>query len=221
MSCADPRIYLADLISILKQHWPENRAVHVVCHGHSVPAGYFATPWVDTFNSYPHLLHVHLKQRFPFSVVNVIVTAVGGENSERGAVRFEREALCHRPDVVTLDYSLNDRGLGLERARFAWVKMIEMALECQVKVLLLTPTPDHTQQPDADPVERALLRAHADQVRSLADAYGVGLVDSLAAFSQYPGDLSDLLSWPNHPNRAGHDLVARELLRWFPADRPG
>ena len=30
------------------------------------------------------------------------------------------------------------------------------------------------------------------------------------------GDLSDLLSWSNHPNRAGHELVARELLRWFP-----
>ena len=45
------------------------------------------------------------------------------------------------------------------------------------------------------------------------------LVDRLAAFERYcdqHGDLSDLLAWANHPNRAGHELVARELLRWFP-----
>jgi hypothetical protein len=49
--------------------------------------------------------------------------------------------------------------------------------------------------------------------------YDTGLVDSLAAFERVltdEGDLSDLLSWPNHPNRTGHELVARELLRWFP-----
>ena len=31
------------------------------------------------------------------------------------------------------------------------------------------------------------------------------------------GDLTDLLSWSNHPNRRGHELVAGLLLRWFPA----
>ena len=211
--------YLTDVTQILKQHWPDNRAVHVVCHGHSVPAGYFATPRVDTFNAYPHLLHRGLKHRFPFAVLNVIVTAVGGENSASGAERFEAEVLCHRPDVLTIDYGLNDRGLGLAQASVAWRTMIERALERESKVLLLTPTADVTQRRGADPVERRDLQQHAAQIRALAQGYGVGLVDSLAAFERYRvggGDLSDLLAWSNHPNRTGHELVARELLRWFP-----
>ncbi|WP_342481353.1 hypothetical protein NST07_08230 [Paenibacillus sp. FSL L8-0340] len=40
----------------LKRQWPENRTLNIVCHGHSVPSGYFATPIVDTFHAYPHLL---------------------------------------------------------------------------------------------------------------------------------------------------------------------
>jgi hypothetical protein len=97
--------------------------------------------------------------------------------------------------------------------------MIECALGQDVKLLLLTPTADVSQRRDANPDERRDLQQHAAQIRALAQAYGVGLVDSLAAFERYcadGGDLSDLLSWSNHPTRVGHELVAHELLRWFP-----
>jgi len=218
MRIADRRTYLADLIAVMNAHWPENRTVNVVCHGHSVPSGYFATPMVNTFNAYPHLLHAGLKNRFPFAVVNVIVTAIGGENSESGAARFAEQVLCHRPDVLTIDYGLNDRGIGLEKAEAVWRAMIEAALAQQVKLILMTPTPDATQRPDVPAETREVLQQHAVQIRRLAADYGTGLVDSLAAFEEYmhAGDLSDLLSWSNHPNRAGHDIVACELLRWFP-----
>lgn len=218
MAVASPDTYLADVVTVLKNAWPENRTVNIVCHGHSVPAGYFATPMVDSFNAYPHLLQRGLKARFPWSVVNVIVTAIGGENSVSGAERFDAEALSHRPDVVTIDYALNDRGVGLEKADRAWRSMIAAALAARASVILMTPTADMTQHPAGVAAEKRPLREHADLVRGLAAEYGVGLADSLAAFDQYlaQGALSDLLSWSNHPNRAGHELVARELLRWFP-----
>jgi acyl-CoA thioesterase I len=210
--------YLLDIVDVLKRLWPDNRTVNIACHGHSVPAGYFATPMVDTFHAYPHLLHAGLKHRFPYAVVNVIVTAVGGENSETGAARFQSEVLCHRPDVVTIDYALNDRGLGLDRARAAWKRMIEAALAAKVRVILLTPTPDKTQAAGYAGDDKDVLAEHAEHVRRLASEYEVGLVDSFHAFEQYSrsADLTDLLSWVNHPNRDGHAIVARELLRWFP-----
>jgi len=217
MPIPERRAYLADVVGELKKQWPGNRAVNVVCHGHSVPSGYFATPFVDTFNAYPHLLHAALKHRFPYAVTNVIVTAIGGENSESGAKRFEAEVLCHRPDVVTIDYALNDRKLGLDRARQAWTAMIQAALARGVKVVLLTPTADMTQRPGAPETERKPLQDHAALVRALAAEHGVGLADSLAAFEAYAKteDLTDLMAWTNHPNRAGHEVVARELMRWF------
>jgi lysophospholipase L1-like esterase len=216
MAVADNRSYLRPVVDVLKTHWPANRAINVVCHGHSVPAGYFATPRVDAANAYPRLLHDALLERYPFAVVNVIVTAIGGENSPSGAARFAREVLCHRPDVLAIDYGLNDRGAGLEAARTAWTAMVDQALAQGAKVLLLTPTSDMTQAREAPAEHREPLRQHAQQIRELAVTKGVGLVDSLAAFEAHSGDLTDLLSWSNHPNRTGHELVARELLRWFP-----
>jgi len=211
----DPKTYLADIVALLQQEWPANRTVNIVCHGHSVPGGYFKTPLVDTFNAYPHLLHRGIKERFPFAVVNIVVTAIGGENSVNGAARFARDVLAIHPDVVTIDYSLNDRGIGLKTARTAWVNMISQTLAAKAKVMLLTPTADlaaHLEDP-ADP-----LNQHAEQVRALAREFDVALADSLASFRRHVangGNLPDLMSQGNHPNRAGHELVVRELLPWF------
>ena len=219
MAIADKRGYLAALVEELCKTWPDNRAVNVVCHGHSVPAGYLRTPQVDSFNAYPHLLHRLLKERFPFAVINVIVTAVGGETSERGERRFRDEALCHRPDLVTIDYGLNDRSIGLERAATAWSSMIEAALERQTKVILLTPTMDNQGLVEPEPAGWADLKAHAEQARRLAAHYGVGLADS---FRRWEGELArgrhlhELLTQSNHPSAEGHRLVAGELVSWFP-----
>lgn len=213
---ADKATYLAGVSKEMEKVWPQNRIVNVVCHGHSVPAGYFQTPTVDTFNAYPHLVHKGIAAEFPHAVTNVIVTAIGGENSVGGAARFERDVLVLKPDVVTIDYVLNDRGLSLERSRKAWVSMIQKAKAAGVKVILLTPTGDTGSKLDdpKDPINQ-----HAEQVRQLAAEFGVGLVDSLAAFKAYiksGGKLGDLMSQGNHPNRKGHDLVTKELLEWFP-----
>jgi acyl-CoA thioesterase I len=208
---ADPRTYLAPLTEELAKPWPKNRAVHIVCHGHSVPAGYFKTPVVDSLHAYPHLLHRALKERFAHAVLNVIVTAIGGEESESGAKRFEREVLCHRPDLVLIDYSLNDRRIGLERAAAAWTQMIQATQQRSLKLILCTPTLDN-----GDLVE---LRKHAAQVRELATRHGVGLADSFGRWEKAIAEGTPreaLLSQSNHPNEAGHTLVVEELLRWFP-----
>lgn len=208
--------YLDFILDELAAHWPNNRTVNVVCHGHSVPAGYFATPYVNPFGAYPHLLHRLIKERFPFACVNVIVTAIGGENSVQGADRFERDVLIHKPDVLTIDYSLNDRGIGLEAACAAWEDMIRKALDRNIKVILCTPTWDNTyyaQNEDWDSLVR-----HAGQVRALADRYNVGLADSFSAFQRHvtcPEQLPEYLSHVNHPSEAGHRLAALEIAKYF------
>ena len=207
--------YLAPVVVRLGKIWPQNHLVNIVFHGHSVPAGYFKTPSVDSLHAYPNLLRVALAKQFPHAVINVIVTAVGGEDSVKGAARFDADVLPLKPDVVFLDYALNDRHVGLAKARAAWTEMIQMALDADVKVILLTPTPDQSAKLD-DPNDP--LNQHAEQIRQLAAEYHVGLVDSLARFKAVlAGDtaLTNLMAQVNHPNAAGHKLVADELIKWF------
>lgn len=212
---ADSNAYLAAIKAELSKKWPGNRTINIVCHGHSVPAGYFRTPVVDTFKAYPHLLHEAIKGAYPYAVVNVIVTAVGGENSKQGADRFEEDVLVHKPDVLLIDYGLNDRGIGLAEAETAWTSMIRKAVAQGVKVILLTPTAD--ERSDFEDPEDPLNR-HAEQIRRLAARFNVGLVDSLAEFRAYGtngGRLGDLMSQHNHPNRKGHGLVVSAAMKWF------
>ncbi len=219
---AERASYLRGFTLDALRQWPDNRILTIACHGHSVPAGYFATPRVDTFSAYPHLWHRRLKERFPWALFNVITTAIGGEHAESGAARFAADVLSLRPDLVTIDYGLNDRGLGLDRARAAWSTMIEQARAAGAAVLLLTPTWDARDETPGEtpgaPRDNALAQ-HARLIRDLARDADVGLADPFAAFGRYVeqgGDLADLLSWPNHPNRRGHELIVDELMRWVP-----
>ena len=208
--------YLDPVLDALAARWPDNRVINIVCHGHSVPAGYFATPFVNTFHAYPHLLHQMIKERFPFAVVNVIVTAVGGECAVQGAARFESDVLTHKPDLIIIDYGLNDRRSGLEETRPAWESMIQAALARNCKVILCTPTWDNTYYSQNEDWEKLI--QHAQQIRELAEQYQVGLADSFEAFSRHihePSDLAQFLSHGNHPTEAGHRLAALEIAKYF------
>lgn len=213
--CSCPAGYFDSLVEELKKEWPGNRRIRLVAHGHSVPAGYFRTPEVRTFDAYPALIHQELSARFPVAVINMVVTAVGGEESQSGAERFERDVLSLQPDLVLIDYSLNDRRTGLEAAATAWRSMIDACQARKIRVVLFTPTPDQGVDINDD---QSALAQHARQVRNLAQEYRVPLVDSWAAFQaeQKAGrKLEDLMSQVNHPNRAGHELVARAFAALF------
>jgi acyl-CoA thioesterase-1 len=211
----DPATYLSDLKLEMKKEYPKNHNINIVFHGHSVPSGYFKTPLVNTMDAYPNLFLKKLKEIYPYAVVNVIVTAKGGENSVKGASRFESDVLVHKPDIILIDYALNDRKVGLEKAFTAWTQMIRLAKDQGIKVILLTPSPDEKVN-YADPDNE--LKKHADQIRRLADENQVGLVDSYKAFEfLYPDkeQLDKYMAQFNHPNELGHELIATELIKWF------
>ena len=139
---ANPDTYLDSINTELQKKWPDNKIINLVFHGHSVPAGYFKTPAIHTFQAYPILVLKKVTDSFPTASVNCIRTAIGGENSEKGAKRFHSTVLNHHPDVLFIDYALNDRPIGIERAQAAWESMVQKALAQNIKVVLLTPTPD-------------------------------------------------------------------------------
>lgn len=212
---ADPASYLNDLKAEMKKEWPKNRTINLVFHGHSVPAGYFKTPVVNTLEAYPYQALGALKAEYPFAVINIINTSIGGENSESGAKRFETEVLNHKPDVLFIDYALNDQGIGLERAKVAWEKMISIALKKGIKVILLSPSPDQR----VNILEtNNVLEQHTAQIKRLSEKYGIGFVDTYRMFQKrvISGEkITKFMSQVNHPNENGHELIANGIMRYF------
>ena len=207
--------YLEKIKAEMLVEWPKNRTINLVFHGHSVPAGYFKTPTVNTLASYPYLVLKDIKSVYPMTVVNVINTSIGGENSESGLKRFEADVLTHKPDVLFIDYALNDRGMGLERAKAAWEKMIRLALEKNIKVILLTPSPDQRVDIKDD---LSILDQHANQIKELAKSFQIGLIDTYALYKnkvKSGSNLVDYMSQVNHPNEKGHQMITDEIMSYF------
>jgi lysophospholipase L1-like esterase len=207
--------YLKEIKAELIKKWPDNRTINLVFHGHSVPAGYFKTPVVNTMDSYPYQLLRELKKKYPYAVINIINTAIGGENSKSGSSRFKSDVFPHKPDVLFIDYALNDLGIGLEEAKRNWTKMINAALERGLKVILLTPSPD--QRVDLHE-EGTDLEKHAIQIKVLSEEKGVGCVDSYSLFRKQVTNANKIkkyMSQVNHPNKEGHEIIVREIMKYF------
>jgi acyl-CoA thioesterase I len=211
---ADPATYLTDVKKELNAVWPKNRRINIVFHGHSVPAGFWNNHEVHTLESYPNLMLKALKEKYPYAVINVIVTAIGGENSVKGATRFESEVLPHQPDVIFIDYALNDRFQPLDKTKEALEKMIKAAQAKNIKTILVTPSPD--QRIDiADPSNP--LDPYAAQIRELAKQYQTGLANPYPVFQKIvkEGKLKEVMSSVNHPNEKGHGIIVDSIRPYF------
>lgn len=207
--------YLVEIKTELNKEWPKNRTINLVFHGHSVPSGYFKTPDVKPFQSYPFLLLKDLKKIYPYSVINIILTCIGGENSEQGAKRFKKHVLNHKPDVLFIDYALNDTGIGIETSRKAMEYMIKEGLRRKIKIILMTPTPDQRvdiMKKDSD------LQKVSNQLIDLSKKYQIGLVDNYAVFQKLVSsgeNITDYMSQVNHPNEKGHQIVTNGIMKYF------
>lgn len=209
----DKRDYLADLKQELALEWPKNRTINIVFHGHSVPAGYFKTPKVNTLAAYPHLFLKYLKEKYPTAVINSITTAIGGEQSAQGAKRFQEDVLSLKPDLLFIDYALNDRRLGLEKAKIAWRSMIEAAIAKQIKVVLLSPSPDLGED-ILD--EHTALAKYTNMIHQLGQEFQIPVVDVYKQFKTMKSsgtDLSNFMSQGNHPNELGHTVILLAIVK--------
>jgi acyl-CoA thioesterase-1 len=212
---ADKSTYLDPVRKELNKQFPNNRTINIVFHGHSVPSGYAKTPTVNTLNAYPHLLFHKLKEAYPYAVLNVITTSIGGESSIKGCKRFDSDVLTLRPDVVCIDYALNDRSAPIDSTRKAWRWMIEAALKRDIKIILFTPTPDERVSLKED---NTILDTLSEMIRGLAGEYHIGCVDCYATFKdliRHGAVLTDYMSQVNHPNNKGHEVVVGILAPWF------
>lgn len=216
--------YLKNIRNDLRIKWPNNRTINLVFHGHSVPSGYYTGGVVYKFGAYPHYALEKIKGEYPYAVLNSITTSIGGENSITGSKRFEYDVLSHHPDVLFIDYALNDRKFDFAEVKAAWEQMIDSALAYRfttrdgvvrsTKIYLMTPTPD-TSEDILD--DNSALAKHAAQIRQLAKDYNIGLVDSYAIFKRIASkeSLDPYMAQANHINDKGHKIVGDSIAALF------
>ena len=182
----------------------------IVCFGDSITAGYavrrgFPSFWLES-----------LRQRFPDSKIEMINSGISGDTSQDGLGRLDWAVLSYEPDLVTINFGINDCVLGLSREEFE-MNLVEMVRRIRAgpdsEILLLS-----SQPLESPPYDQRVLDYY-QTVERVAKEMNVGFVDVYGAWMKRvrAGMPLDSLILPglDHPNEAGYRIIAEELMSLF------
>ena len=156
-------------------------------------------------NCYAYLVYEWWKKSFPNAAFSFVNGGIGGTTSHYGGARAWKDVLCYRPDIVTVDFSVNDDAN----------EFFEETYEGTLRRLLAAPS---------DPAVVVLNNVFYDTGKNaqdyhnrIADHYGIPHVS--IKDTVYPDVESgkivraDITPDNLHPNDKGHRLVADEICK--------
>ncbi|MEW6358052.1 MAG: GDSL-type esterase/lipase family protein [Planctomycetota bacterium] len=170
--------------------------------------------------------------------VDVINAGVGGNTTAAGRSRFEKDVVSRQPDLVIIQFGINDSAVDVWRkppASGSRVPVdryeenlryfIHVLRSRRAKVILMTPNPLRWTEklkamygkPPYDPDDpngfNIPLVPYVEVVRKVAREERIPLIDVFAEFGKQGQAVDDLLLDGMHPNDKGHALVADLLAR--------
>ena len=223
------------------------RPVVIACFGDSVTHGCFEIYRNDNGSmgvacragkAYPSLLAEKLGACYPFAYPAVINAGVSGDNAENALKRIDRDVLFAKPDLVIVDFALNDSmnpdvENGLEKYRKSMKGIFEKVLASGAECLLLTPNfmckgissflKDEEFRKIAEKAacvqNSGVLKRYALAAKEEAEKMNIPIADAYSvwkALSENGVNTDDMLSnHINHPTEEAHEIFVNEIMRAF------
>lgn len=154
---------------------------------------------------YAYLVYEWWKKSFPNAAFSFVNGGIGGTTSHYGGARAWKDVLCYRPDIVTVDFSVNDDAN----------EFFEETYEGTLRRLLAAPS-----APAVVVLNNVFYdtgKNAQDYHNRIADHYGIPHVS--IKDTVYPDVESgkivraDITPDNLHPNGKGHRLVADEICK--------
>ena len=154
---------------------------------------------------YAYLVYEWWKKSFPNAEFSFVNGGIGGTTSHYGGARAWKDVLCYRPDIVTVDFSVNDDAN----------EFFEETYEGTLRRLLAAPS-----APAVVVLNNVFYdtgKNAQDYHNRIADHYGIPYVSIKDTI--YPDVESgkivrtDITPDNLHPNDKGHRLVADEICK--------
>jgi lysophospholipase L1-like esterase len=192
-----------------------HEALNVVFLGGSLTFGAVASDPMQT--SYRALIGKRLREYYDNPRITSHDAAIGGTGSHLGIFRLDRDVFRHEPDLVFVEFAVNDHPFSIHPGRLeayeAIVRRLVLAGIPVVQGLLAV-----KQDLAPDPVEKRVLDP---EHKKISHAYNTGLGDAVTLMRAQvaAGQASaDDLWHPfdgTHPNDAGYALYAEAMWNGF------
>lgn len=184
--------------------------ITIVAYGDSITAGYAVR------RGFPSFWKEMLVQKYPGVGIEMINSGVSGDTTMDGLARLDWAVLSYEPELVTINFGINDcvYGLGLEEFEANLVEMIRRIRAGSASEILLL-----SSQPLETPPYDRLVKDYYHVIERVANEMDVGFVDVYAAWTERvrQGTSLNSLIIPglDHPNEAGYRIIAEELMKLF------
>ncbi len=148
------------------------KELNIVYFGGSVTAGHGATN--SDLTSWRGLVSSWFASSFPNAKINNYNAAIGGSGSHHGAFRCENDVLNYKPDLVFVEFAMNDAYCGTNRSKIklyyeSIVRQIKEAYpECDIVSLYIT---------DKSSASDTVLPNATQAQEFIAEAYGISSIN--------------------------------------------
>lgn len=186
------------------------RSVTIVTYGDSITAGFAVR------RGFPSFWREMLQNKYPKAKIELVNSGISGDTTLDGLARLDWSVLSYEPDLVTINFGINDCVLSLDLAEFEenFVEMVRRIRSGPASEVLLL-----SSQPLETPPYDKWVQDYYQAVERVALEMDVGFVDVFGAWMERVNQgtpLSSLiLSGLDHPNEAGYRIIAEELMKLF------
>jgi lysophospholipase L1-like esterase len=193
---------------------------------HALTIGYFGGSITEgagasnaAVTSWRALTTAWFRQQFPVAKITEVNAAIGGTGSDLGAFRCQRDLLSKKPDLVFIEFAVNDFGATDARAAFyeGIVRQILRANPAADIVLV------YTVSKAADSYPQGVVPHTVAYEQKIADHYDLPSVNIGQALSramqQGQGTWLTLSKDTTHPNDAGYRICEDAMIAFLQAHR--
>ncbi len=188
----------------------EGCIVTIVAFGDSITAGFAVR------RGFPSFWKERLAQKYPDARIEMINSGSSGDTTQDGVARLDWAVLSYEPDLVTINFGINDcvLGLGLDEFELNLVEMVRRIRAGPASEILLL-----SSQPLETPPYDKLVLDYYQAIEQVAAQMDVGFVDVYGAWMErvHQGTPLGSLILPgmDHPSEAGYRIIAEELMKSF------
>jgi lysophospholipase L1-like esterase len=188
-----------------------NRGEHLVVGaiGGSITEGAAATMLE---RRYLHRIAARLADHCPSATFEVVNAGIGASNSLFGAFRIGRDLLEKKPDIILIDYAVNDATSPSIAPPFEALVRAALGAAGSPPVILLFMLNDSGG--NCQEIQAAVGRHYQLPMVSVRDAVWPEIERGVLTWGDYSPDTV-------HPNDAGHDLVAEMAVRALMRSKSG
>jgi hypothetical protein len=176
----------------------------VAAIGGSITAGGEHTK--DPARRYVQQLGKWFENTFPGLNVRIVNAGIGATNSGYGALRVQRDVIAQQPDLVVVEYAVNDC-TGIAKLDDSYEGVLRQLLVGSPNRAVIELFFMHKDNKSAQPEQEVLGRHYGLPMISFRDAVWPELQAGTLKWETIYDDVV-------HPNNAGHD-IASELLRSY------